>query len=435
MGISSSLNAGVQGLAVNATRLATISDNIANAGTIGYKRAETDFSSMVLSESPSRYTAGGVRAVARRDVSANGLLLATNNATDIALDGRGFLPVLKTADPAAGVGAGNFRISTTGSFRPDAAGYLRNSTGDYLLGWSLNPDGTFPASPARDSVSGLEAVRISGREFTVEPTTRIDVAANVPADATEAGGTGDPYEVPVTYIDNLGAQETLTLRMTPQVPATGRSNTWTVDVVDGASGTPTTVASYEVEFDTSQANGGSILNVTTLSGGAYDPATGVAQIAVAGGTIDLDIGTPGSGVGLTQFAGPFAPVSVTGNGAAAGSLSGVEIGEDGVVMALFDNGARQPLYRVPVVDVPNPDGLRAVSGQGFEITGASGGFYLWDAGTGPVGTTVGFALEQSTTDIAEELTHLIETQRAYSSNAKIIQTVDEMLQETTNLKR
>ncbi|MEL7416600.1 MAG: flagellar basal body rod C-terminal domain-containing protein, partial [Pseudomonadota bacterium] len=61
--------------------------------------------------------------------------------------------------------------------------------------------------------------------------------------------------------------------------------------------------------------------------------------------------------------------------------------------------------------------------------------YLWDAGDGPTGSTVGFSREQSTTDIAGELTSLIETQRAYSSNAKIIQTVDEMLQETTNIKR
>ena len=55
--------------------------------------------------------------------------------------------------------------------------------------------------------------------------------------------------------------------------------------------------------------------------------------------------------------------------------------------------------------------------------------------TGPVGSIEGYALMESTTDIAAELTDLIETQRAYSSSAKIVQTVDEMLQETTNLKR
>ena len=59
----------------------------------------------------------------------------------------------------------------------------------------------------------------------------------------------------------------------------------------------------------------------------------------------------------------------------------------------------------------------------------------WDAGDGPTGAIVGYAREGSTTDVAAELTDLIQTQRAYSSNAKVIQTVDEMLQETTNIKR
>jgi flagellar hook protein FlgE len=85
--------------------------------------------------------------------------------------------------------------------------------------------------------------------------------------------------------------------------------------------------------------------------------------------------------------------------------------------------------------VANPNGLQAVDGQAFRVSSESGDFYLWDADDGPVGSIEGFALEQSTTDIAQELTNLIETQRAYSSNAKIIQTVDEMLQETTNIKR
>jgi len=62
-------------------------------------------------------------------------------------------------------------------------------------------------------------------------------------------------------------------------------------------------------------------------------------------------------------------------------------------------------------------------------------YFLWDAGQGPTGDVVGYAREESATDVAGELTAMIQTQRAYSSNAKVIQTVDEMLQETTNIKR
>jgi len=71
----------------------------------------------------------------------------------------------------------------------------------------------------------------------------------------------------------------------------------------------------------------------------------------------------------------------------------------------------------------------------FCLSPDSGPLYLWDAGNGPTGSVVGYAREESTSDIAQELTQLIQTQRAYSSNAKVIQTVDEMLQETTNIKR
>ena len=85
--------------------------------------------------------------------------------------------------------------------------------------------------------------------------------------------------------------------------------------------------------------------------------------------------------------------------------------------------------------MPNPDGLLALDGQAFKISPSSGNLFLWDAGDGPTGAIAGYALEASTTDIAQELTHMITTQRAYSSNAKVIQTVDEMLQETTNIKR
>ena len=105
MGISSSLNAGVSGLNANANKLATISDNIANSQTYGYKRADVDFSSMTVSDSRSPntvgggrwFTAGGVRTNAIWDIEAKGALTTTSNATDIALTGRGFLPVTSLA--------------------------------------------------------------------------------------------------------------------------------------------------------------------------------------------------------------------------------------------------------------------------------------------------------------------------------------------------
>ena len=433
MGISSALNAGVQGLNVNATRLATISDNIANSATIGYKRTDTDFTATVLSETGGGFTAGGVRVTTRREVQSAGLLQSTTNATDISLNGRGFLPIVETTTPENNVAGGQFLVSTTGSFRPDADGYLKNTTGQYLLGWPIDSQGVTQVG-ARDSSTGLETVRVSNLQFSAQATSQIDLAVNLPASATKTGASGDPFSIPVEYFDNVGDSESLTFSFTPSVPVAGSSNAWNMTITDSATASPGIVGEFDLVFDDTRATGGTLLSVTPTTG-TYNAVTGDISVSVAGGPMGVNIGTPGDAGGLTQLSGEFAPVSISKNGAPFGNLSDVAITENGEVVAVFNNGERIALYQVPVINVPNPDGLSAVSGQAFKISPQSGDFYLWDAGTGPVGKTIGFTLEQSTTDIAQELTNLIETQRAYSSNAKIIQTVDEMLQETTNIKR
>ena len=92
-------------------------------------------------------------------------------------------------------------------------------------------------------------------------------------------------------------------------------------------------------------------------------------------------------------------------------------------------------YQIPLADFANVNGLTAQNGQAFDISPESGSLFLWNAGDGPTGEVIGFAQESSNADIAGELTSLIETQRAYASNASVLRTVDEMLQETTNIKR
>ncbi len=434
MGLSSSLNAGVMGLAVNATKLATISDNIANSETYGYKRADTEFTNLVLQQSKGTYNAGGVRASTFKDVSAQGALVSTANSTDISVAGRGMLPVTTTAGLSAASGDRPLLLTTTGSFAPDQNGFLRTQAGNFLMGWPANPDGTVTV-PGRNSSTGLEPVQISGAQFIAAPTENIELGLNIPASATKSTGDGAPFDLPVEYFDTLGSSQTLSFQFTPTVPATGSSNAWTVDIYDFAGDPTTAVATFDVVFDNAPGSGGTILSVTPGAGATYDSTTGMIGVNVATGSIDVEIGTPGSNGPLTQLSSTFSPVGVRADGAPIGSLSNVEINEQGMIEAIYDTGFRRVIYQVPVADVPNIDGLTARENQTFSVSQASGDFYFWDAGSGPVGSTIGFSLTESTTDIAAELTDLIQTQRAYSSNAKIIQTVDEMLQETTNLIR
>ncbi|QPH53109.1 flagellar hook protein FlgE [Pontivivens ytuae] len=437
MSISSSMNAGVAGLSVNASRLGAISDNIANSSTFGYKTAETDFASIALEGNNAAYTAGGVTVNTFRNVEAQGSLVTTGNATDISISGRGLLPVTPVSALDA-VGDLPLQLVSTGSFEPDVNGVLRTPSGLALLGWPANADGSIPPQP-RDSAAGLEPVRVTSAQLAAEATTNISFGANLPASATKAGEPATPLNVGIEYFGNLGTSETLTATFTPTIPGTGQSNTWTLELSDSAS-TTNPMAHFEITFDDSRTGGGVIDTVsipggTPLNGESYDATTGLLSINVGGGPLSIQIGRPGQDGQLTQLSSEFAPIAITKDGAPVGNLSSVEIDENGLMTAIYDTGFSRTLYQVPLADVPNMNGLRALDNQAFALTSESGSMYLWDAGDGPTGTTIGFARENSTTDIAGELTSLIETQRAYSSNAKIIQTVDEMLQETTNIKR
>ena len=446
MSISSSLNAGVAGLAANATRLATISDNIANSGTYGYKRAEADFDSMVITNATNSgtYSAGGVRATATRAIDEQGTLVSTSNALDLAISGRGMLPV--TTEVSLGQGALSDKpmmMTSTGSFATDEDGVLKTSSGLVLLGWPANADGTIPILP-RDTVNGLQPVVINANQTAGDPTTKMNLGVNLPATATKSGEAGDSYSSSVEYFGNLGTSETLEVTFTPVIPATGQSNSWTMVIRDTATiddpltaGDETIMGEYVLEFDNTSINGGTLKTVTTTSGAPYDPVSGTVDLSVADGLQDitLTMGKIGDTNGLTQLSNSFAPTSITKDGSPVGNLTAVEVDEKGLITATYDTGFTRVIYQIPLVDVQNQNGLNVLNNQTFQVSPESGSFFLWDAGDGPTGEVVGYAREGSTTDVAQELTSLIQTQRAYSSNAKVIQTVDEMLQETTNIKR
>lgn len=433
MTISSSLNAGVAGLAANATRLAAISDNIANSATYGYRRMESDFHSMVTSTNGGAYSAGGVRATTQRIIDERGSLVSTSNPTDLAVRGRGMLPVASATEIGLGQGVSQMLLTTTGSFRTDAQGYLTSESGLVLLGWPANADGTVPTYP-RDTSEGLEPVQINVNQLTGEPTTSMTLGVNLPATETEAGSTGDSKNLSVEYFDNLGRSESIQIEFFPTVPGSGTSNEWTMVIRDSASG-DAIVGQYALTFDDGRMSGGTLSAVSAISGGAYDPAAGTVIVNVDGGPMEITIGELGASGGLTQLSDSFAPLQISKDGSPVGNMTSVEVDANGFVHAFFDTGVTRTIYQVPLVDLPNPNGMVSLDRQTYAPSPESGSYFLWDASDGPTGDIVSYAREESATDVAGELTDMIQTQRAYSSNAKVIQTVDEMLQETTNIKR
>lgn len=281
MTISSSLNAGVAGLAANATRLGSISDNIANSSTFGYKRVETDFHAMVVGSGSGTYTAGGVRTSTLRLIDKSGPLVTTSNATDLAVRGRGMLPVTSFAGLRSGAEP-PMLMTSTGSFNIDELGYLKSSSNHVLLGWPAASDGSIP-DQSRVSSAGLQPVRINFSQVIGQPTTEVDLLANLPATETIAGASGAPYELTVEYFDNLGVPYSIDATFTPTVPATGASNAWTLVLTDSAQG-GNVIGDYTLTFDDTRGAGGTLLSVTDTTGGAYDPATGSFTVNVTGGS-------------------------------------------------------------------------------------------------------------------------------------------------------
>ena len=288
MTISSSLNASVAGLAANASRLATISDNIANSATNGYRRVETDFHSMVIVNKGGTYSAGGVRTTHNRLIDQGGSLISTSNPTDLAVRGRGFLPVTQQSEVVNANGESTMLLATTGSFRTNAEGYLTTSSGLMLMGWPALPDGSIPNYP-RDTSDGLEAIKINVNQFSGEPTTRMSVGINLPATETDASADGDTQNFSVEYFDNLGRSENIQFDFTPTIPASGSSNAWTLQIRDSASN-GAVIGEYQLVFEDDRTSGGTLNSVTTVSGGAYNSATGKLIVDVAGGPFELDIG-------------------------------------------------------------------------------------------------------------------------------------------------
>ncbi len=172
------------------------------------------------------------------------------------------------------------------------------------------------------------------------------------------------------------------------------------------------------------------LEILGFASGAENMNNGATE----GSRVALDFGTVGEANGMTQFGEEFSPDFITQNGSKFGTFSGVTIGADGLVTALFDNGETRKIFQIPVATFVNPNQLESKSGNVWSATQASGDYTLRVADSGPAGQVVQAALEASTVDIGAEFTNMIVVQRAYSASTKIITTADQMLEELMRTK-
>jgi flagellar hook protein FlgE len=137
---------------------------------------------------------------------------------------------------------------------------------------------------------------------------------------------------------------------------------------------------------------------------------------------------------MTQLATTFGVNSSTINGNPPGSLTGISIGPSGVLSFQYANGASQNGYLIPLVKVPSPDNLTSALGDAYLPNDSSGPIQFGTAGATGLGTIASSSLEQSTVDLATELTGMVEAQASYQANSKVFQTGSDILSILNNLK-
>lgn len=425
MSLYGAMFSGVSGLNAQSQALGMISDNISNVNTVGYKTSKAAFSTLVTRQALSSfYAPGGVRSSPVAMIDRQGLLQSSSSPTDLAISGSGFFVVTDTNSPNA---SDTRAYTRAGQFIADSEGYLQTPSGYYLNGWVTDSSGT-PTTANTSVLTGLEPVRVNSVSGIATATTTIEIGANLPAGAAVA----DTATTNAQIFDSLGVAHDITFTWTKTAV-----NTW--DVTAAATG----VASVEEDVVGGGAFSQTIVFNTdgtpaTFDGGAT-PLDLVLNGPTSGATdpliITLDFGTPGFADGLTQSSSVYSTAFVNQDGAQFGNFYGVNVDEDGIVTALYDNGETLKIYKLPIATFANPNGLGAGTGTVFTQTQESGDYFLRAAGEANAGTIAASALEASTSDLANEFTNMIITQRAYSAATKIITTADEMLDDLIRIKR
>ncbi len=438
MSLFGALTTAVSGLSSQSAAFSNISDNIANSQTTGFKGVDTDFINYLTESTPTINESGSVVALPEYTNSVQGAITQSTDPLALAISGQGFFAVSQatgasgTSSTSTSFDAQQF-YTRAGDFSVNADGYLVNGSGDYLDGWAVNPQSGVV------NQTSLAPIQISQNTFQPVATSNITLSADLPA--TPAANT--PVTSQINVYDALGTEHTLTFNYTQNT-----ANNWTVTVTSPDNTGSSTIGSADITFGADSGNNvaagtiGSITNATgALAGSSYSaggPATLTLSPNFGEGTqpITLNLGTFGGSTGLTQYAGTaFNLLGITQNGVPQGSFSNVTFNNQGGVVVNYTNGQSQTIAQVPLTTFNAPDALQNQNGQAFTATDSSGQPLTNAIGSNGAGTLIVGSTEDSNVDIATEFTKLITAQEAYSANAKVVTTADQLATTTINMKQ
>ena len=441
MSLFNTLSTGASGLSVSTSSMAVIGDNIANINTIGFKGNTASFADLMPANvgglGGSSQIGVGARLNGVSTSYAQGSLQGSSSVLDMAVSGGGFFTVSS--------GESDY-YTRDGSFFMDNEGFLVNGSGLRLQGYGatggdltsmvgdLQIDTTPVPGEATSQIS-LDAVLSAEAEYTDEdglittPLADLNVAGG--GVSIEDAAAAADYSTSVTVYDSLGVPHDVTILM----ERTGE-NTWSYQaVVDagelagGAEGEGFVISAGDMTYDTD-----GVLQSATQT----DTATAWNFEGASDMQLDLLFGRDASGNeteggGLSMSGSESTVTSITQDGHTTGELTGISVDDEGVITGVYSNGESEVLGQVALATFASDAGLTRAGGNLYRATADSGQAAIGEPGSGGRGALTAYALEKSNVDLEREFVSMIEAQRTYQANARVITTANETLQELVNL--
>ena len=403
------------GISTVSSSLDEISNNIANAGTYGYKSSRANFQAVYADGQTNGAEVGSVT----QSMDKVGGIVNTGKSMDAMIEGQGFFAVRNSN--------GQVVYTRVGQFDTDKDGYVVDSTGRKLQGYAAVLDKNGQAVPGA-ALGALGDLKVPAGQIGAQATTTLSYSGNLSADwtapATATFDSSDPtsYNSSVTSVvyDSLGKQHTLTQYFV----SAGIGNVNVYYSFDGAQrqdapGPATPDASMAFN-----ANGQlTAVNSTTL---ATTPPAVATYAATPAGAQPLAVAI--NYTNTTAFAGDTTTLSNTANGYTAGILTGTAVSEDGSVVATYSNGLKQTVGTVALATFADENALTPLSGTSWGSNNATGPALFSQPGTGAAPKLATGSLEQSNVDVTAELVNLMTSQQVYQANAKVISTQSQMMQ-------
>jgi len=413
-----SFSTALSALNANSTAIDVTGNNLANLNTPGFKTSVVSFHDLVTQSLGAGFgttqVGFGVGTPVTLRQFTQGALQTTNGPLDVAIQGDGFF-VVKTPQ-------GNQEYSRGGNLQVDLTGLLTTATGERMQGWStLNADGSLNTNAAIGDISVP-----TGTLKAPITTKNVSLDLNLNAAAT-AGGADGTFSTPIEIHDSLGESHILTFTFTKSSTA----NEWSYSATIPASDTtaPPVPLTGTLTFD---SNGNLTSPLST------DPAPALTITGLADGASDMTVNWnlfKGSTPRITQFDQTSATSALAQDGSSAANLIRVGIGDGGTILAQYSNGQQVVVGQLAMATIRNPQSLIAAGNSNFTLSARSALPAIGQPDSGGRGSVLGGSVESSTVDIAQQFTNLIIFQRAYSANARVITTVDQLSQETINLKQ